>query len=191
MEGSIGPVAGSSHHSLYYRMPGIKIISPMTPNEFKDAYKEFMGNDDVYYISEHRKSYDNKLELDDVYFDNPDITIFPISITRFDAVEASKILLSKGIKASICHLVKLKPLTISNDGIKSLSNSNFGGLVIDDDYVDGIAKSIANDLSIQTRKLVYTMGLEDRTAGFYKKVDNLPPSADKIVNEIIKLKQNA
>ena len=85
----------------------------------------------------------------------------------------------------------MKPLTISNDGIKSLSNSNFGGLVIDDDYVDGIAKSIANDLSIQTRKLVYTMGLEDRTAGFYKKVDNLPPSADKIVNEIIKLKQNA
>ena len=29
MEGSIGPVAGSSHHSLYYRMPGIKIASPM------------------------------------------------------------------------------------------------------------------------------------------------------------------
>ena len=55
----------------------------------------------------------------------------------------------------------------------------------------GIAKSIANDLSIQTKKLVYTMGLEDRTAGFYKKVDNLPPSAEKIVDEIIKIKQNS
>ena len=32
MEGAIGPVAGSSHHSLYYRMPGIRIVSPMTPN---------------------------------------------------------------------------------------------------------------------------------------------------------------
>ena len=31
MEGGIGPVAGSSHHSIYQRMPGAKIISPMTP----------------------------------------------------------------------------------------------------------------------------------------------------------------
>ena len=29
MEGSIGPVTGSSHHSIYFRMPGIKIISPI------------------------------------------------------------------------------------------------------------------------------------------------------------------
>ena len=34
MEGGIGPVAGSSHHSLYYRMPGVKIASPMTPMEY-------------------------------------------------------------------------------------------------------------------------------------------------------------
>ena len=38
MEGSIGPVAGSSHHSIYYKMPGIKIISPMTPKEYLIAY---------------------------------------------------------------------------------------------------------------------------------------------------------
>ena len=30
MEGAIGPVAGSSHHSLAFRMPGINIMSPMT-----------------------------------------------------------------------------------------------------------------------------------------------------------------
>ena len=66
MEGGVGPVAGSSHHSLYYRMPGIKILSPMTPNEYKTSYNHFMKNDDVVYISEHRGSYDNKLELKDV-----------------------------------------------------------------------------------------------------------------------------
>ena len=27
MEGSIGPVAGSSHYSLYYRMPGINYFT--------------------------------------------------------------------------------------------------------------------------------------------------------------------
>jgi pyruvate/2-oxoglutarate/acetoin dehydrogenase E1 component len=47
MEGSIGPVAGSSHTSLYYRMPGIKILSPMTPAEYIYSYKSFMKNDDV------------------------------------------------------------------------------------------------------------------------------------------------
>ena len=54
MEGSIGPVAGSSHYSLYYRMPGVKIISPMTPKEYNLAYKSFMKEDEVYYVSEHR-----------------------------------------------------------------------------------------------------------------------------------------
>ena len=39
MEGGIGPVAGSSHHSLYYRMPGVKICSPMTPKEYKTYIK--------------------------------------------------------------------------------------------------------------------------------------------------------
>ena len=50
MEGSIGPVAGSSHHSLYYRMPGIKIISPMSPREFINSYNEFMESDDVFLL---------------------------------------------------------------------------------------------------------------------------------------------
>jgi len=66
MEGGVGPVAGSSHHSLYYRMPGIKIVSPMTPKEFKSVYKSFMKDDSVYYVSEHRGSYDNRLEIKNV-----------------------------------------------------------------------------------------------------------------------------
>ena len=97
MEGGRGPVAGSSHHSLYQRMPGTKILSPMTPKEYSYAYKEFMSEDEVYYISEHRRSYDNTEELPDVLVDEPDIVLFPISITRFDAEEARKMLLDKGI----------------------------------------------------------------------------------------------
>ena len=40
MEGGIGPVAGSSHYSLCYRMPGIKIASPMTPGEYQKVYDD-------------------------------------------------------------------------------------------------------------------------------------------------------
>ena len=68
MEGGMGPVAGSSHHSLYQRMPGTKIISPMTPNEYQYAYDNFISEDEVYYISEHRRSYDNTEESKLVLF---------------------------------------------------------------------------------------------------------------------------
>ena len=81
MEGGMGPVAGSSHHSLYQRMPGTKILSPMTPKEYLYAYKQFMSEDEVYYISEHRRSYDNTDELGDVLHDDPDVVLFPISIS--------------------------------------------------------------------------------------------------------------
>ena len=79
MEGGIGPVAGSSHHSLVHRMPGIKVACPMTPSEFKECYDKFMSDDEPYYISEHRKSYENFDELLDVMSsDKPDFTIFPL-----------------------------------------------------------------------------------------------------------------
>ena len=65
------------------------IFSNVT-KEYKDVYDNFMKDDDVYYISEHRQSYHNNKDLDDIVFDNPDFVILPISITRFTAVEVSK-----------------------------------------------------------------------------------------------------
>ena len=62
-EGGLGPVSTSSHISIFYKMPGIKIYSPMTKNEYTKTYKKFMKSDDVFYVSEHRKSYENKIEF--------------------------------------------------------------------------------------------------------------------------------
>ena len=92
MEGGIGPVAGSSHHSLYYRMPGLKIVSPMTPKEYKKIYNSFMKDDEVYYVSEHRGSFNNKIELKDDIKGRKDFVIIAISITRFEAIKAKEIL---------------------------------------------------------------------------------------------------
>jgi pyruvate/2-oxoglutarate/acetoin dehydrogenase E1 component len=186
MEGGIGPVAGSSHHSLVYRMPGIKIACPMTPSEYEQCYSNFLADDDPYYISEHRKSYDNTLELSDFFeFDNPDFTIFPISITRFEMQKLVEILKVHNIKINVSHLMWIKPLNISNCGINSLKNSKYGGLVLDDDYKSGCQSFIANELSISSGKIVRCLGLDDKTAGFHSKVDNLPPSAQKIADFLI------
>ena len=192
MEGGIGPVAGSSHHSLVYRMPGIKIASPMSPSEYLECYDHFMNDDEPYYISEHRKSYDNTSNLCDVFEnETPDFTIFPISITRFEMDKLVQLCKEYSIKINICNLMWLKPLKVSDKAIKSLSNSKFGGLVLDDDYESGCQSHIANQLSVSSSKIVRCLGLEDKTAGFYNRVDVLPPTAKSIVDFLLNIKNEA
>jgi pyruvate/2-oxoglutarate/acetoin dehydrogenase E1 component len=190
MEGGIGPVAGSSHHSLVYRMPGIKVASPMCPSEYKEVYENFMDNDDPVYVSEHRKSYDVKEDLPtyDLY-DNPDLTVFAISITRLEMKKLYELAEENKLKLNIFHILWLNPLQVDNRSLVSLQKSQFGGLVLDDDYDKGCMSSIANILSIRTNKIVRCLGLEDRTAGFYQNVDNLPPTAEKIFSYITSLIQ--
>ena len=190
MEGGIGPVAGSSHHSLYYRMPGLKIVSPMTPKEYKKIYNSFMKDDEVYYVSEHRGSFNNKIELKDDIKGIKDFVIIAISITRFEAIKAKEILEKRGLKIGIINILWIKPLKISKASIKCIANSKFGAILLDDDYVDGISNSLANKLSHMTDKKIFTLGLSDKSAGFHKKVDNLPPSSSQIVKKIISLTKN-
>ena len=180
MEGAIGPVAGSSHHSLFFRMPGVKILSPMTPGEYRTAYREFMAEDEVYCVSEHRGSYTNTEELPDVLHDAPDFALFPISICRFAARQAAEELLAEGIRVAVHHVFRLKPFAPSREALASVGRARAGGCVLDDDYVDGVAKALAHDLSAATGARMRVLGLQDRTAGFAARVDNLPPSKDQI-----------
>jgi len=184
MEGSIGPVAGSSHHSIYYRMPGIKIISPMTPKEYLLAYDYFMKNEDVLYVSEHRGSYDNKEELPDFISDNLDLILFPISITRFEAKKAKIELEKQGFKIGIANVLWIKPFKINKDWEQAIIKSKFGGIVLDDDYTDGVGTNLAYEIMKKTGKKIETMGLKDRSAGFSKTTDNLPPNCTEIVEKV-------
>ena len=184
MEGSIGPVAGSSHHSLYYRMPGIKIISPMTPKEYLLAYEYFMKNDDVLYVSEHRGSYTNTKELPDFISDDLDIILFPISITRFEAQKAKAELEKEGYKIGIANVVWLKPFTVKKEWERAILNSKFGGIVLDDDYSHGVATNLAYEIIKKTGKRIEIMGLKNKSAGFSKTTDNLPPNYLEIIDKV-------
>ena len=181
MEGSIGPVAGSSQHSIYYKMPGIKIISPMTPKEYLIAYNDFMKNDEVMYVSEHRGSYTNTKELDDFLDGDLDLILFPISITRFEALKAKVELEKEGYKIGIANILWIKPFSIRKDWEQAVIKSKFGGIVLDDDYTDGVASNLAYQLIKKTKKNFEVMGLKDRSAGFSKTTDNLPPSCKEII----------
>ena len=92
-----------------------------------------------------------------------------------------------GYKISVFNLVWLKPFSIKKKYIETLKNSKYGGLVLDDDYSDGIAKSIANDLNLKSSKKINVMGLKNKSAGFHPKVDNLPPTSKEIIDFFLKL----
>jgi pyruvate/2-oxoglutarate/acetoin dehydrogenase E1 component len=189
-EGNIGPVSGSSHISIIYKMPGIKIYSPMSNKEYKNVYKKFIKNTDVFYVSEHRKSYSNKKEFKNKIKKNMDIILMPISITRFSAEKAKKILESRGLKVGIIHLVDLKPFKIEGSWVKAIKTSKYGVLMTDNDYADGILRLLAHKLNEKTNKRINVLGLDDRTAGHHSNVDNLPPDEKKIIRNVFKIIKN-
>ncbi len=189
LEGSIGPVAGSSQLSIFYKMPGIKIVSPMTPKEYMKAYKSFEKDNDVYYISEHRDSYNRITEFKNILLKTSDIVILPISVTRFKAEKVQKKLSELGYKISIYHFVWLKPLKIPKKLISTINNSKFGAIILDNDYEEGIPSILAGKIQKFVNKKIYTKGLKSKTAGHHAKVDNLPPTEiemEKYIKKIIK-----
>lgn len=191
MDGGIGPVASGSHHSIYTRMPGVAVAAPMTPGEYRQVWDWFMAHDIPVYVSEHRRSFQIDYEMDNVIHDRADITLFAISSTRLNAIEAAKALESEGVKCNLIHVLWLKPFQITDEMFKALLMSRFGGLVLDGDFENGTAKSLAFDLMNEngSGKKIDVLGLEERAAGFAPHLDNLPPTAERIcgkVKEMIK-----
>lgn len=184
MEGGIGPVASNSHHGIFTRMPGIPVCAPMTPKEYETAWKYFINHDDPLYVSEHRRSFKIDYEIPDKINKKADITILAISATRLNALDAVKILEKENIKCNLINLFWLKPFKISTKIINAINNSKFGGLLLDGDYENGTAKSIAYDISQKINKKIAVMGLEERATGFAPHLDNLPPSPEKIYKEV-------
>ena len=166
-------------------MPGIKIISTMTPKEYQYAYDTFMRDNEVYYISEHRGSYDNKSELLDFLPTKPDIIIFAISITRFEAQKVKEKLKNSNIKIAIANILWIKPFKIKKSWINTLKKSKFGGIILDDDYETGVASDLAYNLMKLSSKKIEIMGLKkNKSAGFSKSSDNLPPQSAEIIKKI-------
>ena len=81
----------------------------------------------------------------------------------------------------------IKPLKISEEAIENLKNSKYGGVVLDDDYPNGIAKQVAYELMLASGKPVRVLTIEEKTAGFDPSKDNLPPNSDKIYSFLLKL----
>tara|TARA_B100000780_G_C21123993_1_gene455628 strand:- start:801 stop:1712 length:912 start_codon:yes stop_codon:yes gene_type:complete len=184
-EGSIGPVAGSTHISQFYKMPGIKIFSPITPNEYKIVYNNFCKDDEVYYISEHRQTYDNQNEFKNIFSKKAKVTILLNSITRHAEKDINEYFNKKKKLVAILHIYRIKPFILTKKEIEQIKNTSKSILICDDDYVDGIPSLIASKImNLNSKVKIHLLGLPQKTAGHHSKTDVLPPSSSKIIKKI-------
>jgi pyruvate/2-oxoglutarate/acetoin dehydrogenase E1 component len=111
----ISPVHSGMFHSMFLSMPGLKVVAPMTPKEYKQVWQEFQESKQPVLVSEHRASYGNSLELPDSANDpDPEITIIAIGAARMTAMDALPLLLAAGVKAEVRHIYQLKESPIWN-----------------------------------------------------------------------------
>lgn len=187
MEGSIGPVASGSHHGMVARMPGMPICAPMTPGEWREGWQWYLQHDDPMYMSEHRRGFTVDYEMPDQVSGRAKVTLIAISAARLNAVVARQQLAAQGIDCDLVHCVWLKPFHIKDAMLASLKQTGLG-IVIDSDFeIAAVGRSIAYELMHATKKPVFAMGIEDRSAGFSKTADNLTPSPEKIAERVREL----
>jgi len=188
MEGNgIGHTASSCIHSIFMHSPGLPVVAPMTPREYRSVWNYFMQHDDPIYVSEHRRSFQITEEMADVVGENANITIFAISASRLNMLEALEMLQRHGIECDIFHVLWLKPFQYTEAMISSLKKTGVG-LVLDSDFeITGASRSIAYELMHASGTPVHALGLNDRVCGVAPHLENITPSSDKIVSSILRI----
>ena len=160
--------------------PGFRVASPMTPKEYELVWEDFMANDDPMIVSEHRLSYSNAIEMNDIIAEKADITLFAISSTRFEVNRAAEMLSEDGIVCNVVHIVWLKPFIIDDRLTIPLIQSG-RGMVIDPGYeITGASRSLAYELNMATGCSVRALGLYDRTKCLSIPLQNRAPDAGRI-----------
>jgi len=182
--GGAGPVHTNCFHSIFMHMPGLPVCAPMTPKEYEEVWKRYMDHDDPILVSEHRRSYLSKEEMPDIVDPNANITIFPISASRFNTLQAVELLRKEGIKCNVIHLLWLKPFELTQRLLGPLRNTSLG-LVIDSAFeIAGASQSIAYELMLATGLPVKALGQLDRSPGAAPHLENGTPTPQRIAETV-------
>lgn len=180
----LGPVHSGILHSIFMHFPGFRVCSPMTPKEYEEIWEYFMANDDPMIVSEHRMSYSNTQEMNDVVVENADITLYAISSVRFEVNKAAEMLKADGIKCNLVHILWLKPFIVTERLIEPLLQSKKGIVVDPGHEIAGASQSIAYELNQATGRGVKALGLYDRTKCLCPPLQNKAPDAARIFEAV-------
>ena len=188
-----GPNHSGNHHNIFMHIPGFRVWSPMTSQEYRETWKDFMEHDDPVIVSEHRKSFQFDRELPDLLVEDADITLYSISITRFNVLEAIEILKKEKIRCNVINIVQLKPLSINERLLDPLMQSK-AGVVLDPSYeLAGTSQSIAYQLMMVSGFPVRACGIFDIPPFFAPQFENKAPEPLRIVEvvkEVLQQKKN-
>jgi len=180
----LGPVHSGVLHGIFMHFPGLRVAAPMTPGEYRQAWQEFMENEDPMIVSEHRDSFQNAAEMADKLRPSADITLYPISSPRFAVDQATRMLAREGIRCNVIHLCRLKPFHPTRRHLTPLEHTRLG-LVIDAGFeICGASRSIAYELADASGCPVKALGLADKTKCLHPPFQNRAPDAAAICNAV-------
>ncbi|MBI5469343.1 MAG: hypothetical protein HY891_09455 [Deltaproteobacteria bacterium] len=180
----LGPVHSGVLHSIFMHFPGFRVASPMTPKEYEEVWADYMSNDDPMIVSEHRCSYANSREMEDLIAEDADITLYAISSTRFEAIKAAGQLAGEGIRCNVVHIVWLKPFIVDTRITAPLKSSRLGMVIDPGHEIAGASQALAYMISDATGFRVKALGLRDRTKCLHPPLQNRAPDAKRICEAV-------
>ena len=180
----IGPVHSGVLHSIFMHFPGFRVCSPMTPGEYRAVWDDFLRHDDPMLVSEHRASFGNTEELEDLVQPGAQVTLFAVSATRFEAVKAAQLLAPRGILCNVVHILWLKPFLVEERMSAPLKSSGRGVVIDPGHETAGAAESLAYQLMQTTGVPVRALGLADRTKCLCPPLQNRYPDAQSIADQV-------
>jgi 2-oxoisovalerate dehydrogenase E1 component beta subunit len=134
-----GGIHGALYHSqsiesIYAHIPGLKVVTPAFPEDFKGMIKTAIEDPDPVLFLEHKKLYRSiKTEVPDEDYRTPigpavvrregeDVTVFAYGLMLHESLTAADTLAGEGISAEVVDLRCLRPLdkeTILNSARKT------------------------------------------------------------------------
>jgi len=164
--------------------PGFHVFAPITPKEYEYTWDYFMKNNIPMMCSEHRDTFTNTKEIDNILIKDTDITICAISATRLEAIEAIKELTEKNITSSLVNIFVLKPFSLDKDTIDTLKSSKHI-LVVDTGHeTAGASQAIAYEIGKKTNKFIHILGINDKTKCLCEPFQNRYPNKQSIINKV-------
>lgn len=185
----IGPCHSGNLHNIFMHFPGFNVFAPITPKEYQETWDYFMNDDKPTMCSEHRDTFSNTQEIEDVLISNAEITVCAISVTRLEAQKAVEKLMSENIKCNFMNIFQLKPFNITQEIVDIIKSSKHI-LVVDSGHeISGAAQAIAYEIGKRTDKFVHVLGVEDKTKCLCEPYQNRYPDSYKIIDKINNIMQ--
>ncbi len=124
-----GGVHGGQHHSqsieaYYAHMPGIKVVAPSFPADYRSLLKAAIADPNPVLFLEHKRTY--RLIKQDISADDGetvigrsrvarrgnDLTIYAYGLMMHESLAAAEALSSEGIECTVVDLLSLQPLDV-------------------------------------------------------------------------------